>query len=96
MESELSGIFRVKLVTKNIERGSPGSQFMHMRVNTGYITNKGKQVVKWRQTCYLNCHVDRMWSICVGIGSHNHYLFMHQVGFFEIIFNRVNLQSFTR
>ena len=32
MESELSGIFRVKLVTKNIERGSPGTQFMHMRV----------------------------------------------------------------
>ena len=33
MESELSGIFRVKLVTKNIERGSPGTQFMHIRVN---------------------------------------------------------------
>ena len=33
MESELSGIFRVKLATKNIERGSPGIQFMHMRVN---------------------------------------------------------------
>ena len=32
MESELSGIFRVKLVTKNIGRGSPGTQFMHMRV----------------------------------------------------------------
>ena len=33
MESELSGIFQVKLVTKNIERGSPGTQFIHMRVN---------------------------------------------------------------
>ena len=33
MESELSGIFRVKLVTKNIVRGSPGTQFMHMRVS---------------------------------------------------------------
>ena len=33
MESELSGIFRVKLVTKNIVRGSPRTQFMHMRVN---------------------------------------------------------------
>ena len=33
MESELSGIFRVKPVTKNIELGSPGTQFMHMRVN---------------------------------------------------------------
>ena len=32
MESELSGIFRLKLVTKNIVRGSPGTQFMHMRV----------------------------------------------------------------
>ena len=32
MESELSGIFQVKLVTKNIVRGSPGAQFMHMRV----------------------------------------------------------------
>ena len=32
MESELCGIFRVKLVTKNIVRGSPGTQFMHMRV----------------------------------------------------------------
>ena len=33
MESELPGIFRVKLVTKNIEGGSPGTQFMHTRVN---------------------------------------------------------------
>ena len=33
MESELSGIFQVKLVTKNIVLGSPGTQFMHMRVN---------------------------------------------------------------
>ena len=32
MKSELSGIFRVKLVTKNIVRESPGTQFMHMRV----------------------------------------------------------------
>ena len=32
MESELSDIFRVKLVTKNIVRGSPGTQFMYMRV----------------------------------------------------------------
>ena len=32
MESELSGIFRVKLVTKNIVRRSSGTQFMHMRV----------------------------------------------------------------
>ena len=34
LESELSGIFRVKLVTKNKERGSPGTQFMHMRANS--------------------------------------------------------------
>ena len=38
MESELSGIFRVKLVTKNIARGSPGTQFMHMRVNNLFIS----------------------------------------------------------
>ena len=34
MESELSGIFRVKLITKNIVRGSLGTQFMHMRVKS--------------------------------------------------------------
>ena len=36
MESELSGIFRVKLVTKNKVRGSLGTQFMHMRVYANY------------------------------------------------------------
>ena len=36
MESELSGIFRVKLVTKNMVRGSPGTQFMHMRVKHSF------------------------------------------------------------
>ena len=33
MESELSAIFRVKLVTKIIVRGSPGTRFMHMKFN---------------------------------------------------------------
>ena len=37
MESELSGIFRVKLVTKNIVRGSPGTQFMHIRVKLIFL-----------------------------------------------------------
>ena len=37
MEPELSGIFRVKLVTKNIVRGSPGTQFMHMRVKKALL-----------------------------------------------------------
>ena len=32
MESELSDIFRVKLVTKTLVRGSPGNQFMEMLV----------------------------------------------------------------
>ena len=32
MESELSDIFLVKLVTKTLVRGSAGTQFMHMRV----------------------------------------------------------------
>ena len=41
MESELSGIFRVKLVTKNIVRGSPETQFMHMRVNSETETSTG-------------------------------------------------------
>ena len=46
MEYELSGIFRVKLVTKNIVRGSPGTQFMHMRNN---LKNKeGKSVTAKR------------------------------------------------
>ena len=39
-ESELSGIFRVKLVTKNIVRVSPGTQFMHMRVKQNVWTKK--------------------------------------------------------
>ena len=39
MESELYGIFRVKLVTKNIERGFPGTQFMYMRVNRLFVYN---------------------------------------------------------
>ena len=52
MESELSGIFRVKLVTKNIVRGSPGTQFMHMRVKSRfkyftYITN----TINWDVAC---------------------------------------------
>ena len=37
MESELSGIFRVKLVTKNTVCGSPGTQFMHMRVKLNML-----------------------------------------------------------
>ena len=41
-ESELSGIFRVRLVTKNIVRGSRGAQIMHMGVNE---TNKTKAEV---------------------------------------------------
>ena len=32
MESELSGVFGIKLVAKNIVLGSPGTHFMHMRV----------------------------------------------------------------
>ena len=33
MESENSGIFRVKLITKNVVLGSSGTHFMDMRVN---------------------------------------------------------------
>ena len=39
MESELSGIFQVKLVTQNIERGSPGTQFMDMRVKMLFLVS---------------------------------------------------------
>ena len=44
MESELSGIFRVKLVTKNIERGSQGTQSMHMRVNVDKMSKRKCQL----------------------------------------------------
>ena len=43
IESELSGIFRVKLVTKNIVRGSPSTQFMHMRVKASIARHKINQ-----------------------------------------------------
>ena len=46
MESELSGIFRVKLVTKNIVRGFPGPQFMHMRV-------KDSDDISWKKFNFL-------------------------------------------
>ena len=51
MESELSGIFRIKLVTKNIVRGSPGTQFMHMRVNE---TKKKQGLNMWCWDKILN------------------------------------------
>ena len=51
MESELSGIFRVKLVTKNIVRRSPGTQFMHMRVN-GKINNGYSKAYDCSQSQY--------------------------------------------
>ena len=47
MESELSGIFRVKLIAKNIVLGSSGTHFTHMRVKM-YVDRKsiyGLQVV---------------------------------------------------
>ena len=64
MESELSGIFQVKLVTKNIVRGSPGAQFMHMRVKEieqKYLTRFSKYnfrqppaFVNYNNTQYLH------------------------------------------
>ena len=47
LESELSGIFRVKLVAKNIVLGSSGTHFTHMKVKM-YVDRKsiyGLQVV---------------------------------------------------
>ena len=65
MESELSGIFPVKLVTKNIVRGSPGTQFTHMRVKTDikyfllikFITFKNfwlHKIYNFNVFCYMN------------------------------------------
>ena len=58
MESELSGICRVKIVTKNMVRGSPGTQFMHMRVKA-----KGSEILS-TPSCLGNilkgCLVDSM------------------------------------
>ena len=56
MESELSGIFRVKLVTKNIEHGSSGTQFIHMRVNakTAWVILRNKSQSLSRNYYYLD------------------------------------------
>ena len=48
MESELSDIFRVKLVTKTLVRGSPGTQFMHMRVK---VKKKKKNATPFGLKC---------------------------------------------
>ena len=40
IESEHSGIFRVKLVTKNVVLGSSGIHFMHMMVKRLYMGTK--------------------------------------------------------
>ena len=46
MESELSGIFRVKLVAKNIMLGSSRTHFRHMRV---------KEIASHFPCCPVNC-----------------------------------------
>ena len=50
MESELSGVFWVKLVAKNIVLGSPGTHFMHMRVKVIFfcdITDNVRWCKQW-------------------------------------------------
>ena len=37
MESDLAGIFQVKLVVKNMVLGYPGTNFMQMKVNENNI-----------------------------------------------------------
>ena len=45
MESGLSGIFRVKTVTKNIVRGSPGTHFLHTKVKLAIFSKKGRTLI---------------------------------------------------
>ena len=52
MESELSGIFRLKLLTKSIERGSPGTEFMHMRVNRDNLTQPTQMQLSQKQKTF--------------------------------------------
>ena len=59
MESELSGIFRVKLVTKNIVRGSPGTQFMHMKVKEKNCATQ--QLTNLYTTMYLQKKYGGVW-----------------------------------
>ena len=59
MESELYGIFRVKLVTKNIVRESPGTHFMHMRVKMSlfwYHILVPVFLAKILRKCYVKNH----------------------------------------
>ena len=51
MEPELSGIFWVKMVAKNIVLGSPGTHFMHMRVKE---TKKSKNEITWNKKIRIN------------------------------------------
>ena len=57
MESELSGIFRVKLVTKNIACGSPGTQFIHMRVKMHHSTGVLRTLLYCKLTTWFLCIV---------------------------------------
>ena len=55
IESEHSGIFRVKLVTKNVVLDSSGTHFMYMRVNTNSELSQNwaeKQVISPKITVY--------------------------------------------
>ena len=63
MESELSGIFWVKLVAKNIVLGSSGTHFMHMRVNK-YSANQEVALISWFLQIYLPNYF-RYHYICI-------------------------------
>ena len=54
MESELSDSFRVKLVTKNIVRGSPGTQFMHMMVKAFHESESATDCTELYTAPFLN------------------------------------------
>ena len=72
MESELSGIFKVNLVVKNMVVGSPVTQFMHMRVKASirftvvfffqtvilFVTSRNLCVLAWykQNPCIMYDH----------------------------------------
>ena len=63
MESELSDIFQVKLFTKKVVRGSPGTQFMHMRVNEYLLLHPSQSLNV--NVLILIVYSERSWTFCL-------------------------------
>ena len=80
MESELSGIFRVKLVTKNIVRGSPGTQFMHMRVNLflkiwDFELGDSYKLISYRRKSVYKVHIRDGCKLYYAVTERNRFIF---------------------